>query len=162
MFAYNDEYAMLLMRALQDEGIGVPEETAVIGADDLMLGRLLRPRLSTVHIELPSGRHLAELVDRVVRDPASVPRPTTYWARGSCTANRASRTRAYAERRRRAGFDGERHHLASTRPSPRRASWRGVHSGQYAHGKAQLLDRCSELCLDRDHRRPVDRVPSTH
>lgn len=73
VFAYNDEYAMLLMRALQDEGVGVPEETAVVGADDLMLGRLLRPRLSTVHIELPSGRDLAELVDRVVRDPGGVP-----------------------------------------------------------------------------------------
>ncbi|MBK3647426.1 LacI family DNA-binding transcriptional regulator [Streptomyces sp. MBT33] len=73
VFAYNDEYAMLLMRALQDEGVRVPEEVAVIGADDLMLGRLLRPRLSTVHIELPSGRDLAELVDRAVRDPAAAP-----------------------------------------------------------------------------------------
>ncbi len=73
MFAYNDEYAMLLMRALQDAGIAVPDETAVIGADDLMLGRLLRPRLSTVHIELPSGRDLAELVDRAVREPGAPP-----------------------------------------------------------------------------------------
>ncbi|MFJ5533150.1 LacI family DNA-binding transcriptional regulator [Streptomyces sp. NPDC093261] len=73
VFAYNDEYAMLLMRALQDEGVDIPGETAVVGADDLMLGRLLRPRLSTVHIELPSGRELAELVDRVVRDPDDVP-----------------------------------------------------------------------------------------
>jgi DNA-binding LacI/PurR family transcriptional regulator len=73
VFAYNDEYAMLLMRALQDEGVSVPEETAVVGADDLMLGRLLRPRLSTVHIELPSGRELAELVDRAVGDPGGVP-----------------------------------------------------------------------------------------
>ncbi|GGL64472.1 LacI family transcriptional regulator [Streptomyces fumigatiscleroticus] len=73
VFAYNDEYAMLLMRALQDEGIGVPGETAVIGADDLMLGRLLRPRLSTVHLELPSGRELAELVDRAVREPGTAP-----------------------------------------------------------------------------------------
>ncbi|MFC9080235.1 LacI family DNA-binding transcriptional regulator [Streptomyces sp. NPDC057062] len=73
VFAYNDEYAMLLMRALQDDGVVIPEETAVIGADDLLLGRLLRPRLSTVHIELPSGRFLAELVDRVVRDPGGVP-----------------------------------------------------------------------------------------
>jgi len=71
VFAYNDEYAMLLMRALQDEGIGIPDETAVVGADDLMLGRLLRPRLSTVHIELPSGRDLAELVDRAVREPGA-------------------------------------------------------------------------------------------
>lgn len=73
VFAYNDEYAMLLMRALQDEGISVPRDTAVIGADDLMLGRLLRPRLSTVHIELPSGRDLAELVDRAVRNPDAAP-----------------------------------------------------------------------------------------
>jgi DNA-binding LacI/PurR family transcriptional regulator len=71
VFAYNDEYAMLLMRALQDEGVGIPDDVAVVGADDLMLGRLLRPRLSTVHIELPSGRDLAELVDRAVREPGA-------------------------------------------------------------------------------------------
>ncbi|MEV0040940.1 MULTISPECIES: LacI family DNA-binding transcriptional regulator [unclassified Streptomyces] len=73
VFAYNDEYAMLLMRALQDEGIGVPEETAVIGADDLLLGRLLRPRLSTVRIDMVTGQRLAELVHRVVRDPDGEP-----------------------------------------------------------------------------------------
>ncbi|MET9372194.1 LacI family DNA-binding transcriptional regulator [Streptomyces griseoflavus] len=73
VFTYNDEYAMLLMRALQDEGVRIPEETAVLGADNLMLGRLLRPRLSTVHLELPTGRELAELVDRAVRDPAAAP-----------------------------------------------------------------------------------------
>ncbi|QGZ52047.1 LacI family DNA-binding transcriptional regulator [Streptomyces sp. QHH-9511] len=73
VFAYNDEYAMLLMRALQDVGISVPEETAVVGSDDLLLGRLLRPRLSTVQIDMVIGRHLAELVDSAVRDPESVP-----------------------------------------------------------------------------------------
>ncbi|MEU9192116.1 LacI family DNA-binding transcriptional regulator [Streptomyces hundungensis] len=73
VFAYNDEYAMLLMRALQDADIDVPRETAVIGADDLLLGRLLRPRLSTVRVEMVTGRHLAELVDRVVRDPDGTP-----------------------------------------------------------------------------------------
>ncbi|GGU83932.1 LacI family transcriptional regulator [Streptomyces litmocidini] len=69
VFAYNDEYAMLLMRALQDAGISVPGETAVVGADDLLLGRLLRPRLSTVRIDMVLGRELAELVDRAVREP---------------------------------------------------------------------------------------------
>ncbi|MFD7291698.1 LacI family DNA-binding transcriptional regulator [Streptomyces sp. NPDC059897] len=69
VFAYNDEYAMLLMRALQDAGVDIPGDVAVMGADDLMLGRLLRPRLSTVRLDLPSGRELAELVDRLVRDP---------------------------------------------------------------------------------------------
>lgn len=73
VYAYNDEYAMLLMRALQDEGIAVPAETAVIGTDDLLLGRLLRPRLSTVRIDLVTGQRLAELVDRAVREPGAVP-----------------------------------------------------------------------------------------
>ncbi|MFI7382466.1 LacI family DNA-binding transcriptional regulator [Streptomyces sp. NPDC049813] len=73
VFAYNDEYAMLLMRALQDAGADVPGDVALIGADDLMLGRLLRPRLSTVRIDLPSGEELATLVDRLVRDPAAEP-----------------------------------------------------------------------------------------
>lgn len=73
VFAYNDEYAMLLMRALQDEGLRVPQDVAVIGADDLVLGRLLRPRLSTVRIELPSGRDLAWLLDEAVRDPMAAP-----------------------------------------------------------------------------------------
>lgn len=73
VFAYNDDYAMLLMRALQDAGIDVPRETAVIGADDLMLGRLLRPRLSTVRMELATAQPLADLVDRLVRDPGGAP-----------------------------------------------------------------------------------------
>ncbi len=63
---------MLLMRALQDEGLRVPEDVAVIGADDLLVGRLLRPRLSTVRIEMPTGDHLAALVDHAVREPSEV------------------------------------------------------------------------------------------
>ncbi|WP_406440090.1 LacI family transcriptional regulator [Streptomyces sp. NBC_01613] len=88
VFAYNDEYAMVLMRALQDQGLRIPEDAAVIGADDLMLGRLLRPRLSTVHIELPSGRDLAELVDRAVRTPGSA--PETHKVLGATVVHRES------------------------------------------------------------------------
>lgn len=73
VFAYNDEYAMLLMRALQDNGVVVPDDTAVVGADDLMLGRLLRPRLTTVHLALPSGRTLAQLVDQAVQNTTAPP-----------------------------------------------------------------------------------------
>ncbi|MDI9883422.1 LacI family DNA-binding transcriptional regulator [Streptomyces sp. HNM0645] len=73
VYAYNDEYAMLLMRALQDAGLSIPGDTAVIGADDLLLGRLLRPRLSTVRIDVVTGQYLAGLVDRAVRDPDGAP-----------------------------------------------------------------------------------------
>ncbi|MFD0021260.1 LacI family DNA-binding transcriptional regulator [Streptomyces sp. NPDC058382] len=73
VFAYDDLYAMLLMRALQDAGIEVPGETAVMGADDLMLGRLLRPRLSSVRMGLDTVQPLADLVDRLVRHPGREP-----------------------------------------------------------------------------------------
>ncbi|MEU0144649.1 LacI family DNA-binding transcriptional regulator [Streptomyces sp. NPDC006288] len=73
VFAYDDEYAMLLMRALQDAGIRIPSETAVIGADDLMLGRLLRPRLSSVRSELATAQPPAEMIDRLVRNPGGTP-----------------------------------------------------------------------------------------
>ncbi|WP_443076011.1 LacI family DNA-binding transcriptional regulator [Streptomyces sp. NBC_01716] len=73
VYAYNDEYAMLLMRALQDAGVRIPGDVAVLGADDLLLGNLLRPRLSTVRIDLVTGQRLAALVDRVVRDPGGEP-----------------------------------------------------------------------------------------
>ncbi|MGV9264067.1 LacI family DNA-binding transcriptional regulator [Kitasatospora sp. NPDC003701] len=73
VFAYNDEYAMLVQRALQDAGLEVPEQVAVVGADDLMLARLLRPRLTTVHLTLPDGEELATLVDRLVSEPDKVP-----------------------------------------------------------------------------------------
>ncbi|MFG2905259.1 LacI family DNA-binding transcriptional regulator [Kitasatospora sp. NPDC048286] len=73
LFGYNDEYAMLALRALQDAGLDVPGAVALVGADDLLLARLLRPRLSSVRMRLPSGEELAELVDRVVADPEAPP-----------------------------------------------------------------------------------------
>ncbi|MEV3929993.1 LacI family DNA-binding transcriptional regulator [Streptomyces sp. NPDC053728] len=73
VFAYDDAYAMLLMRALQDARVDVPAETAVIGADDLMLGRLLRPRLSSVAMELATPQPPAEMIDRLVHNPGGRP-----------------------------------------------------------------------------------------
>lgn len=69
LFAYNDEYAMLVLSAFQDAGIAVPEEVALVGADDLMLCRLLRPRLTSVRLPMPSGEFLADLIDRLVQNP---------------------------------------------------------------------------------------------
>lgn len=73
MFAYDDEYAMLLMRALQDTGVDLPAETAVIGADDLILGGHLRPRLGSVRTYLATTQPLAEMIDRLVQNPGGTP-----------------------------------------------------------------------------------------
>ncbi|WP_327087627.1 LacI family transcriptional regulator [Nonomuraea sp. NBC_01738] len=68
IFAYNDEYALLVMSALQDAGLRVPEDVAIVGADDLLLASLVRPRLTTVRFDtlsLPSD--LAVMIDELVR-----------------------------------------------------------------------------------------------
>jgi DNA-binding LacI/PurR family transcriptional regulator len=53
VFAYNDEYAFLLLAALQDAGLRVPDDIAIVGCDDLPLCELTRPRLTSVHSNAP-------------------------------------------------------------------------------------------------------------
>ncbi|MFD7554875.1 LacI family DNA-binding transcriptional regulator [Streptomyces sp. NPDC059835] len=66
VFAYNDEYATLLMHALRAEGIAVPEDVAVVGSDDLVLSSLQQPPLTTIRLELPSPALIAETVHELV------------------------------------------------------------------------------------------------
>ncbi|WP_156722179.1 LacI family DNA-binding transcriptional regulator [Streptomyces apocyni] len=66
VFAYNDEYAALLMGALQDEGISVPDDVAVVGADDLVPSALLNPPLSTVRLDLPSPAEVADTLHQLI------------------------------------------------------------------------------------------------
>ncbi|MGB8946375.1 MAG: LacI family DNA-binding transcriptional regulator [Streptomyces sp.] len=73
LFAYNDEYAALAVRALQDTGVRVPEDIAVVGADDLLIGRLLRPRLTTIRLDYMPSREIAELLDRLIGAPETPP-----------------------------------------------------------------------------------------
>ncbi|WSU47196.1 LacI family transcriptional regulator [Streptomyces sp. NBC_01092] len=67
VFAYNDEYATLLMHALQDRGIVIPEEVAVVGADDLVPSALQRPPLTTVRLEVPSPALVADTIDALLK-----------------------------------------------------------------------------------------------
>lgn len=48
VFAYNDEYAMLLMRALLDSEMSIPGDVAIVGCDNLPLCNWLRPRLTSI------------------------------------------------------------------------------------------------------------------
>ncbi len=68
VFAYNDDYAMLLMRALQDAGVAIPDDVAVIGVDDLPFCTLLRPRLTSVrHLRGDSIRLGAEALHALIQ-----------------------------------------------------------------------------------------------
>jgi DNA-binding LacI/PurR family transcriptional regulator len=68
VFAYNDEYGMLLMRAVLDAGLGVPADVALVGADDLPLCELVRPPLTSVHLEVvSSARSVAETLHAMIQ-----------------------------------------------------------------------------------------------
>jgi len=51
IYAYNDEYALLLLGALADRRIQVPADVAVIGTDDISFGELMRPTLTTIRFD---------------------------------------------------------------------------------------------------------------
>ncbi|MEU0569531.1 LacI family DNA-binding transcriptional regulator [Nonomuraea sp. NPDC005983] len=69
VFAYNDDYAMLLMAVLADNGFSVPDDVAVVGCDDLPLAELLRPRLTTVRLNVADAPAvLAQTLDQVVKE----------------------------------------------------------------------------------------------
>jgi LacI family transcriptional regulator len=61
IYAYNDEYALLLLSALSDRGVQVPGEVAVIGTDDISMGELVRPSLTTIRFDAISlGERVVE------------------------------------------------------------------------------------------------------
>ncbi|MCF2527598.1 LacI family DNA-binding transcriptional regulator [Yinghuangia soli] len=73
VFAYNDEFAALMLRALRDAGLSVPGDIAVLGVDDTPLCELVTPRLSTVALHTTSFaemhvRVLMDLIDRTHGD----------------------------------------------------------------------------------------------
>ncbi|WP_254712137.1 LacI family DNA-binding transcriptional regulator [Streptomyces sp. TRM64462] len=63
VFAYNDEYAALLLHALQSVGIRVPGDVAVVGADDLVTSALQHPPLTTVRLDLVPPSLVADIID---------------------------------------------------------------------------------------------------
>ncbi|MCM2679047.1 LacI family DNA-binding transcriptional regulator [Echinimonas agarilytica] len=48
IFAYNDSMAAGVIKALHDAGLKVPQDVSVVGFDDVLLSRYVRPQLSTM------------------------------------------------------------------------------------------------------------------
>jgi LacI family transcriptional regulator len=91
----NDQMAIGAMRELQAAGIRVPQDIAVTGFDDIALGALLAPPLTTVHqpMRLLGERACAMVLERIA-DPA-LPRrverlPTGLVVRESCGCGHAA------------------------------------------------------------------------
>uniref|UniRef100_A0AAU2UY35 LacI family transcriptional regulator n=1 Tax=Streptomyces sp. NBC_00003 TaxID=2903608 RepID=A0AAU2UY35_9ACTN len=75
VFAFNDEYAALLMHALRAEGIAVPDEVAVVGSDDLVLSQLQDPPLTTIRLDLPSAAFIADTLHELIETGTAPPVP---------------------------------------------------------------------------------------
>lgn len=67
IFAGNDMMAVGAMLALQDAGLGVPEDVAIVGFDDVPIAGLVRPGLTTLRIQIAeTGRRALERLVRLI------------------------------------------------------------------------------------------------
>jgi LacI family transcriptional regulator len=90
VFASSDLMAAHAQRAIQDSGLAVPDDVAVVGFDDLPISAISNPPLTTVHQPLTEmGVTAVQLLIEQVRDHklvSSVCLPTRLVIRGSCGA----------------------------------------------------------------------------
>lgn len=85
----NDELAVAMMSVLARQGVGVPEDLAVVGFDDLMTARYVHPGLTTVLQPMRSLGHWAairlhERIEGRTHDVHPQVLPTRLMVRGSC------------------------------------------------------------------------------
>ena len=111
VFAGNDIMAVGAMLALQDAGLRVPEDVAIIGFDDVPIASLVRPGLTTLRIRIvetgrralervvnlinAAGEAVADTACEVIR-PELVVRPSSHPAT-SIQSSSGGRPRATAE-----------------------------------------------------------------
>jgi LacI family transcriptional regulator len=94
----NDQMAIGVLRAFAAGGVRVPEDVAVVGFDDIALGSLYDPTLTTVHqpMRLLGERACARLLARIT-DPGLSPTvellPTELVLRSSCGCSGGAWTR---------------------------------------------------------------------
>ncbi|GAA3777989.1 LacI family DNA-binding transcriptional regulator [Microbacterium kribbense] len=70
VFAFNDLLALGAMHVLTERGVGIPEEVAVMGFDDIEEARYSTPALSSV---APNTRELARIAIELLRTNPPVP-----------------------------------------------------------------------------------------
>jgi LacI family transcriptional regulator len=94
----NDQMAIGVLRAFAAGGVRVPEDVAVVGFDDIALGSLYDPALTTVHqpMRMLGERACALLLDRIAdpdQSPAAELLPTELVLRASCGCSGETVTR---------------------------------------------------------------------
>lgn len=76
----NDLIAIGAIQAVQDSGLQVPADVAIIGFDDIPFAQIVRPRLTTLHQsrEQMAIEGVSLLVDRIRRKDVTNPRTLSY------------------------------------------------------------------------------------
>lgn len=59
LYTYSDEYAFPLVAELNDRGVRIPQDLALIGTDDVPFGALIRPSLTTIRFDQETLGHRA-------------------------------------------------------------------------------------------------------
>lgn len=73
VFAANDNMAVGAMLALQEAGLRVPEDVALVGFDDIPLASLVRPGLTTLKIQIAeTGRNALVRLVKLIGSPGDV------------------------------------------------------------------------------------------
>jgi LacI family transcriptional regulator, galactose operon repressor len=90
-YAQNDTMALGVLSALHERGIGVPEDCAVVGCDDVPMAAHAIPPLTTVHVPFyETGKTAVRLLLDVIAGRADRPKrvllPVHLVRRGSCGA----------------------------------------------------------------------------
>jgi DNA-binding LacI/PurR family transcriptional regulator len=86
VFAASDIVAIAAIRALDQHGLKVPHDVAVVGFDDIMVAAAYTPALSTVRQDIALGaRTMVDLLFRLIEGEAvnSVELPTALMIRAS-------------------------------------------------------------------------------
>ncbi|MEU5401498.1 LacI family DNA-binding transcriptional regulator [Streptomyces sp. NPDC005963] len=89
MLFANDQMAVGALHALEERGVRVPEDIAVVGFDGIALGRIVRPSLTTVRQPMRQlGEEAVDLLVKRLRDrsraPVSLMLPVSMTRRTSC------------------------------------------------------------------------------
>lgn len=86
-----DLIAIGAMKAVQEEGLSIPDDISIIGFDDIDLCQHVSPGLTTVRQDKQLlGKQAAEALLRLIEEPDTIPPvmtiPTDLVIRGSCTS----------------------------------------------------------------------------
>ena len=71
IFCCSDNFAALMVNACERHGLHVPEDISIMGFDDILIGRLFRPPLTTMHQDIHYKGVLATstLIDMIQKKP---------------------------------------------------------------------------------------------